>query len=61
MAFRYTMVEFNKIEGTFDVYCYEDDDCIWEEKCETEEQAKAYGNRYLNGEFNDGFEVGVPA
>ena len=54
---RYTMVEGNE-HGRFNLYCYEDDDCVWEDEFNTEEEAQGYGTRYLNGEFKDGFEVG---
>ena len=59
MAYRYTMVDFNENKGSFELYCYEDDDVVWEDEFKTEVEALAYGNRFLNGEFKDGFESTV--
>ena len=63
MAFRYVMVDYNKVEDVYELYCYEGDDCIWEQNFDTQQEAQAYGNRYLDGEFKKGFDVeeGVPA
>ena len=53
-----TMVQGTS-DGKFELLCFEGDDCIWEEMFETEAEAQAYGDRYLDGEFNDGFELRV--
>lgn len=58
MAYRYTMVEGNR-RGRWDLYCYEDDDCVWEDEFKTHDEAQAYADRFLNGEFKDGFEIEV--
>lgn len=38
------------------LFLFEDDDCIYEKEFATENEAKAYGDRYLNGEFTFGFD-----
>lgn len=53
---RYTMIDGNR-NGTFTLYCYEGDDCIWEQTFASDDAAKAYGARFLDGEFKDGFIV----
>lgn len=58
MGYRYTMVEGNK-RGRYDLYCYEGDDCVWEDEFKTHDEAQAYADRFLNGEFKDGFEIEV--
>lgn len=49
------------VQGTndskFELLCFEGDDCIWEQVFDTDTEAQVYGERYLNGEFKDGFEV----
>lgn len=44
-------------DGRFELLCFEGDDCVWEQVFDTETEAQAYGDRYLNGEFGNGFEV----
>lgn len=53
---RMIMIDGNR-DGSFTLYCYEGDDVIWEDNFDSEEAAKRYGGRYLDGEFRDGFEV----
>lgn len=53
---RMIMIDGNG-DGGFTLYCYEGDDVIWEDNFDSEEAAKSYGKRYLDGEFRDGFEV----
>lgn len=54
---RMIMIDGNR-DGTYTLYCYEgDEDVIWEDNFDTEEAAKSYGTRYLDGEFKDGFEM----
>lgn len=53
---RMIVIDGNR-DGTFTLYCYEGDDVVWEDSFGSEEAAKGYGNRYLDGEFVDGFEV----
>ncbi len=53
-----TLVQGNG-EGRFELLCFEGDDCIWEQLFDTAEEAQVHGDRYLNGDFNDGFEVKV--
>lgn len=55
-----TMVQGNG-EGKFELLCFEGDDCVWEQMFDSEQEAMAYGDRYLNGEFNEGFAVEVAA
>lgn len=52
----YTMIDGNR-DGSFTLYCYEGDDCVWEQTFETVESAKAYSDRFLEGEFKGGFVV----
>lgn len=56
MAYRMTMVDGTK-DGRFELHCFEDDDCIWEQVFETEDEAAQFGTRYLDGEFKEGFPV----
>lgn len=49
MANRYTMVEGNK-RGRYDLYCFENDRCVWEDEFKTVEEAKTQGDRFLNKE-----------
>lgn len=58
MGYRYTMVEGNK-SGSYDLYCYEDDTCIWEDEYKTHDEAQTHANRFLDR--NDWFELAVPA
>lgn len=51
-----TMVQGNG-EGRFELLCFDGDDCVWEQVFDTAEEAQVYGDRYLDGDFNDGFEV----
>lgn len=44
-------------DGTYTLYCYEGDDVIWENTFDSEDAAKSYGTRYLDGEFKQGFEM----
>ena len=39
------------------VYCYEDNDCVYIEHCNTEDEAHAFGIGYLNCNWN---YVGFP-
>jgi len=39
------------------VYCYEDNDCVYIEHCNTEDEAHAFGKGYLNCNWN---YVGFP-
>ena len=34
------------------VYCYEDDDCVYIEHCDSEDEAHAFGIGYLNCDWN---------
>ena len=58
MVMKMTMVQGNN-DGRFELMCFEGDDCVWEEVFDTEAEAMAYGDRYLNGEFSEGFELRV--
>lgn len=49
-----TMVQGNG-EGKFELLCYDGDDCIWEQMFDSEQEAQTYGDRFLDGEFEDGF------
>lgn len=44
-------------DSRYNLFCYEGDDVIWEQTFNTQADAVAFGNRYLNGEFKQGFEV----
>lgn len=55
-----TMVQGNG-KGQFDLLCFEGDDCIWEQSFDSEAAAQAFGDRFLDGEFADGFAVEVEA
>lgn len=39
------------------LFLFEDEDCIYDKEFATENEAKAYGDRYLNGKFTFGFDV----
>jgi len=58
MAYRSTMVGGTD-DGRYELFCYEGDDCIWEQVFDDEDSARRFGARYLDGEFKDGFEVAV--
>ena len=58
MGYRYTMVEGNK-RGRYDLYCYEDDRCIWEDEFKTRDEAENRANRFLNRD--DWFKEEAPA
>lgn len=60
MGVRMTMVSGTD-DGRFEVLCYEGDDCIWEQVFETEDKANRFGERYLDGEFRDGFPMAEAA
>jgi len=48
------MIDGNR-DGTFTLYCYEGDDCVWEQTYQTNDAAMSYGKRFLDGEFKGGF------
>lgn len=58
MANRYTMVEGNR-RGRYDLYCYENDSCVWEDEFKSLEEAQAHADRFLNKE--DWFKLEQPA
>ncbi len=58
MGYRFTMVEGNK-RGKFDLYCYEDDQVIWEDEFKTHAEAQSHADRFLNRE--DWFKLEQPA
>lgn len=58
MANRYTMVEGNK-RGKYDLYCYENDRCVWEDEFKSREEAQSHGDRFLNKD--DWFKLEQPA
>jgi hypothetical protein len=39
----------------FLVFCFEDDDCVWEQFFATKEDAEEFGRDYVAGYFADGF------
>ena len=51
---RYTMINGTG-DGGFELLCFEGDDCVWEQTFGSESSAEAYGARFLDGEFRDGF------
>lgn len=48
MGYRYTMVDYNKIEGAYELYGYENDKCVVQALYETEDEARKGGERFLN-------------
>jgi hypothetical protein len=58
MGYRYTIVEKDEDHsGMYNLFCFEDDDCVWQDRFKTEDKAVAYGIRFLDGEFKNGFEI----
>lgn len=57
MGYRYTLVDFNAKNEKYELHCYENDDCVWIDNFDTEIEALAYSDRFLNGEFKEGFEL----
>lgn len=55
-----TVVQGNG-KGRFELLCFEGDDCVWEQLFDSEKDARVYGDRFLDGEFKDGFETEVEA
>jgi len=39
----------------YNLYCFEDDDCIWEKFFRNRSDAVDYGEKYLSGHFVEGF------
>jgi hypothetical protein len=40
---------------SYKLYCYEDDDCVWEASFDNRSDAVDYGEKYLSGYFDNGF------
>lgn len=39
----------------YQIFCFEDDDCVWEQFFATKEDAEEFGRDYVAGYFADGF------
>lgn len=48
-------IESDKARVGFMLYCYEDDDCIWEQFFVNSEKARKIGEKFLDGCYYDGF------
>lgn len=49
--------ELDEVIHGYKLYCFEDDDCIWEKFFRNREDAVDYGDRFVDGEFVDGFTL----
>ena len=54
-------VEFSMIDNRvgFMLYCFEDDDCVWEQFFEDSDDAHKTGHRFLDGCYVKGFTCEV--
>jgi len=41
------------------IFCFEDDDCVWDEYFATQGDAEVFGEDYISGCFVDGFPGSV--
>jgi len=46
--------QFSKGYG-WQIFCFEDDDCIWDQLFTSKEKAEEFGKDYVNGVFSNGF------
>lgn len=60
MGYRYTLVDFNSKEDVYELYCYENDECVYFDKFDATADAHVVGDKFLNGEFTTSFDP-VPA
>lgn len=41
----------------YKLYCFEDDDCVYDCLFPTRREAEYFGRRFVNGDFKDGFLI----
>lgn len=46
--------EFPSVWG-WQIFCFEDDDCIWDQLFTSKEKAEEFGREFVNGDYADGF------
>jgi len=39
------------------LFCFEDDDCVWEQFFATKNEAEIFGEDWVNGLFREGFPI----